>query len=449
MVQPSLSYREQIDMRARRLLLGSGFMAFLVMAPSLVFGQTVGVRWRGSLDEAKVEASQTGRLVLLHFWSPNCGPCRKLESAVFPMPQVGAAIEKNYVPVKIDASASSAMAYAYKVDRVPSDVILTAHGNVLATYTSPLTQQGYLAKLGEVVAQFGGQRSRPAVATKPQQVNAAYAGLQGSQMQATSTPVANLVAQGAASNVTPATSALATSALNPPPSSQPSQAVDRYALPDRQYHSSPKKTEVPANAMPSSYRNPYMAQQMQTSAVHQTSAVAYPSQQPTTASTVPQAAVSSTVPGTGPATATVATKNASKTPSVHAKLPAGSPPLGFDGYCPVSLKFDKKWVRGDVKYGAIHRGRTYLFVGEGQRQQFLANPDAYSPVFSGMDPVAFLDSKQTIEGSRRFGFEYRGAFYLFSSSETMQKFASQPDRYAVGVRQAMVQLDAGSGTLRR
>jgi protein disulfide-isomerase len=326
-------------------------------------------------------------------------------------------------------------------------VILTAQGNILATYTSPLTQQGYLAKLSAVVAQFGGQGSKPAAVPGPRQVNAAYAGLQGNQMHATSTPLANPVAGASASNVTPATSAMAAAALNPQPASQPSQNVNRYALPTRQYNSSPKKPEVPVNAMPSSYRNPYMAQQMQTSPVQQTAAVAYPSQQPATASTVPPAVVSKTVrePGAG----TLATKNSPKTSPDNAQLPAGSPPLGFDGYCPVTLKFDKKWVRGDVKYGAIHRGRTYLFVGEGQRQQFLANPDAYSPVFSGMDPVAFLDSKQTIEGSRRYGFEYRGAFYLFSSSETMQKFASQPDSYAVGVRQAMVQLDAGSGTIRR
>jgi protein disulfide-isomerase len=364
---------------------------------------------------------------------------------------VGAAIEKNYVPVKVNAISSSAMAYAFKVDRVPSDVILTSHGNILATYTSPLTQQDYLAKLSEVVTQFGRQGSKPVAVAGPRQVNAAYAGLQGSRMQAASTPVGipvNPVAQQAsASNATPATSALATAALNPPPASQPSQSVDRYALPIRQ-NSSPQKPEVPANAMPSSYRNPYMAPQMQSSAVTRTGApAAYPSQRPATTNTVPPAVTSNTVNGAVAATMTKA--KIPKTSSTISQLPAGSPPLGFEGYCPVTLKFDKKWVRGNVQYGAIHRGRTYLFVGDGQRQQFLANPDAYSPVFSGMDPVALLDNKQTVEGSRKYGFEYRGAFYLFSNSETMQKFASQPDRYAAGVRQAMVQHDGGSGVIRR
>ncbi len=132
------------------------------------------------------------------------------------------------------------------------------------------------------------------------------------------------------------------------------------------------------------------------------------------------------------------------------KLPAGTPELAFDGYCPVSLQEAQKWVRGKKTFGAIHRGRTYLFAGEGQRKKFLVTPDAFSPVFSGYDPVQILDENKQVTGIRKFGYEYRGAFYLFSSKETMARFASQPDRYSAGVRQAMNRMDAAAGgTIRR
>ena len=130
-------------------------------------------------------------------------------------------------------------------------------------------------------------------------------------------------------------------------------------------------------------------------------------------------------------------------------LPAGSPPLAFEGFCSVTLKSERKWVKGNTTYGAVHRGRTFLFTGESQRQKFLANPDAYSPVFSGYDAVVMLEQNQAVEGSRRFGYEYRGAFYLFNSQETMNKFASNPDRYSAQVRQAMNRLDSNLGTIRR
>ena len=114
------------------------------------------------------------------------------------------------------------------------------------------------------------------------------------------------------------------------------------------------------------------------------------------------------------------------------------------------LKSSRKWVSGNPVYGAIHRGRTYLFTGESQRQQFLASPDAYSPVFSGLDAVLMLDKNQAVEGSRKYGYEYRGAFYLFHSPETMAKFSNDPDRYSAQVRQAMNRLDGKlGGTIRR
>ena len=116
----------------------------------------------------------------------------------------------------------------------------------------------------------------------------------------------------------------------------------------------------------------------------------------------------------------------------------------------MSLRQAKKWVRGKQAFGAIHRGCTYLFASEAQRQQFLANPDAYSPVFSGNDPVKMLDENQEVAGHREYGFEYRNAFYLFSSKETMERFAKQPDLYSMGVRQAMNRMDAtADGTIRR
>lgn len=124
--------------------------------------------------------------------------------------------------------------------------------------------------------------------------------------------------------------------------------------------------------------------------------------------------------------------------------------MAFDGCCPVTLKLLNKWEPGNTAFGAIHRGRTYLFTGDEQRRQFLANPDSFSPVFAGYDPVLLLDRKQSVPGSRKFGFRYGDAFYLFSSAETRDRFQASPHTYAAGVRQAMARVDGGpSGIIRR
>ena len=64
---------------------------------------------------------------------------------------------------------------------------------------------------------------------------------------------------------------------------------------------------------------------------------------------------------------------------------------------------NERWVRGDPRWGAIHRGRLYLFGGEAQKQRFMGNPDYYSPVLSGNDPVLALDQQQIVPGRRQHG----------------------------------------------
>ena len=125
---------------------------------------------------------------------------------------------------------------------------------------------------------------------------------------------------------------------------------------------------------------------------------------------------------------------------------SGRTPLGLEGYCPVTLRREQRWAPGDKRFGIIHRGCLYLFAGPQQQQQFWENPDSFSPVLSGSDPVLALDNGATVAGQREYGVEYNGQVYLFSSESTLQHFSRNPERYAGGVRQAM-QVSTGT-TLR-
>jgi protein disulfide-isomerase len=118
-------------------------------------------------------------------------------------------------------------------------------------------------------------------------------------------------------------------------------------------------------------------------------------------------------------------------------LPPNAPPLGFDGYCPVSMRQHWKWVAGDPRYGVVHVGRTYWFASPNEQQQFLADPHRFSPALSGMDPVMAIDHRQQVPGKREHSIDYDNLFYMFSSEATLQQFAASPERYATSVRQAM------------
>ena len=383
-------------------------IALLSLAATASFSRAETVRWRSNIDAAKIEATQSGKLVLLHFWTPSCGPCRALDQDVFSQPQIGDFLEQHFVPVKVNADLSPALSGVYQIQRVPSDIVLSAQGNVVAKLSCPLQADAYAAQLGNVASHYTQFMANPSAAARPT-TQAAYGGLQVGQYNAQ--PVATSAPHAVPTDATVVTPAAAYSTANPYVSGPPASA--QAAVQDvAQPSASP--------AAPQNYINPYIP-------------AAAPATPPVAAATAPPAT---------PATP-VARQSIAPQPTAP-QLPPGSPALAFDGYCPVTLKSARKWVVGNTQFGAVHRGRTFLFTGEAERQQFLASPDSYSPVFSGMDPVLMLDQNKMVEGSRKYGYEYRGAFYLFHSPATMAHFANDPVRYATQVRQAMNRSDASA-----
>ena len=108
----------------------------------------------------------------------------------------------------------------------------------------------------------------------------------------------------------------------------------------------------------------------------------------------------------------------------------GTPPFGLDGFCSVTLCEKQKWEPGDRRWGAIHRGRTYLFMGSDEQRRFLADPDRYAPVISGNDVVAAIDQGQAVPGVREHGVYFGGRIYLFASEASLEQFSRNPNVYA-------------------
>jgi YHS domain-containing protein len=130
----------------------------------------------------------------------------------------------------------------------------------------------------------------------------------------------------------------------------------------------------------------------------------------------------------------VRTPNDIPRPSAPQQPPAGAlapnPPLALDGYCAVTLAEGERWSKGDVMWGVRHRGRTYLFASEQQKQRFMADPDRYSPILSGYDPTRYIDSGEVVPGQRRHGMWFRGKIYLFADEDSLQRFSLRPEYYA-------------------
>ncbi|MCE5267264.1 MAG: hypothetical protein LLG00_05205 [Planctomycetaceae bacterium] len=115
-------------------------------------------------------------------------------------------------------------------------------------------------------------------------------------------------------------------------------------------------------------------------------------------------------------------------PAVHPKVVA--PMVAIEGFCPVELLRNGRWVQGDTRWTVVYKGLIYRLSGAKQRQEFAASPEAFAPVNGGNDPVVSIEQHRSVPGQSAYCATYGGRLYMFSSDTTLSRFNSDPQRYA-------------------
>ncbi len=347
------------------------------------------LHWDATIESAKATASRSNKLVLVLFSAPWCTACHHLESDISNQAGAVAALEANFVPVKLNYDFYANTAKQFGVTRLPTTVILapTPQGEVLAVIPERLPVDEYLSKLNKVAADAKRQAAGVFAQIQP------------------GPPVGSPAAIG----------------QSPPVGQSP---VAGSAPPANPFRSAQAVAGPPSSAGPG--QNP--AVPLAAPAANLASALPGPSANAATAD--PRLAVA---PGAG--------LSGSRPPDPQRPAenvqPSARPPVALDGFCPVQLAENSRWQPGKRSWGAIHRGRTYLFAGAEERRRFLADPDRYAPVSSGDDVVLLLEQGRSVSGYREHGLRFDGHVYLFAAEGTLEKFSSNPRYYAERALQAL------------
>ncbi|MBP61339.1 MAG: hypothetical protein CMJ62_07410 [Planctomycetaceae bacterium] len=433
-------------MRAQRRVLALVLLLQLIFLDQ-AFSQGR-VAWVPTLEMAQQIAAQNNQLILLHFWSPTCAPCVRLEHTVFADPSVSQALARDYVPVKINAEQTPETAKRYGISRIPGDVVISPTGQVLHHGPSPMTVRAFVAHF--------------------QQIAAANQSLPG-KLAANSGPS---ITRGATNRAPMAWQQNPLTQRSPAgnTSSPPAQQGSRYRNPDvysDTVASPPYQTgtsgTLPYNVSPSETVAPRYSVDQEQPVINRHDYQQQPvtGRQPVVQSNAPagNSYVSperqlSVRPGnqygnnSNPLTGNVTPGNGGRGAPLYQQGPPAvaqevgihaSPTTGLDGYCPVTLGERSRWQLGDPRWGAIHRGKTYLFAGLAEQQRFMANPDFYAPMLSGHDSVVYIEQGRLVPGTREHGVFYRQQVYLFSSEESLQRFWQGPERFHAAAFQAMRQ----------
>ena len=362
---------------------------------------------------------QTGRPILLHFEQPNCKGSLYAHQSTFTHPEFIQVIYDHFVPVRINVLAKPELGKKFKITQTPTDIILDAEGEIIYSGITEPNAVSYATKLATyaTVSNDSEQTLDIDVGFEVDTVDFKSP----SHSDGVVAPANYPQGQQAQPNYRPQNQQYQqqqqTKAARQVPKQMPAQTQPRanYPQPQQQYNQRPPVQQIPlpqsGQALPSTY----------------------PSTQAPTQSATPQRQQQ------------IHQRPIEKQlqpPVVHVPPAVNNQPkLGLNGYCPVSLSdlnnTGAKWVKGDPKYGIIHRGRLYLFAGQHQLDVFKKFPERLAPVISGYDPVIFTDHHQLIDGVRELGVSYKGQVYLFQSKQSLQQFWTAPDRYAANANAAM------------
>jgi YHS domain-containing protein len=102
----------------------------------------------------------------------------------------------------------------------------------------------------------------------------------------------------------------------------------------------------------------------------------------------------------------------------------------LDGYCPVCIIEMKKWVRGNPNHKAEYDGKTYYFPGEKQKEVFLADPAKYVPALGGDCTVCYVKLGKRVPGNVHHAAFHGKRLFLFPGDAQQQEFLANAEKYA-------------------
>ncbi len=416
-------------------------------------GQTVD--WQIDLGQATALAKEQNKLVLLHFSASWCHPCKTLETFVFSNSQVQRSMAENVIAVKIDVDEFPEIVKEYGVAGVPFDVAITPNGRIVSRRSSPLEAAGYddmIQSLSKTIQVLTSGKDSPLNQNLDELKHKIYSD--------------NHVAEH------PPLAPVRPSHLGADPSfesqelkrnsqfvtAEPRGTANAKLVISNPYLSSNNANAAlkPADVPPSSakigsqriYNENFLKSDLPVKATSNSTVAANQSAQenaPAAAAQPVRSLNNLVIAGKAKINPT-GTGNAS--PPANPK-----PEFALHGKCPVTLLKEGRWTDGDPQWGCVHRNRTYLFASAVNLQEFQNDPDGFSPLLAGYDPVIFDRSGEMVAGAEEHGV-FMGKtpnqrIVLFANQETRAEFQSNPRKYIETIRQAMQSSGGSSSTILR
>ena len=354
--------------------------------------QPPSIRWETDLNVAMARAEREQRPLFIHFIGNDCQPAAQMANEVFVQPNIVAQLNANFVMVRINASENAALAQQFAVTSIPTDLVIKPNRMLLHRRTGGITAEKfakYLAYLQETIQAEKGQAAPPPATPLMTAANSA-----GSPNQML--PPSAVVQPQSEMNAFPG-------AIRDPLMQQ--QSLQQPPMVGGPMSAAP--VSVGPVSVPQPPANPLRAAEV-TTARPAMNGLQNPPQTPN---------------NPAPAMPVVMT-NEPAPPKATVEVP-----LALEGFCPVTLCAEERWISGNPAYCTMYQGHIFRFASLEALGTFAQNPANYMPVAMGEDIILKVERNKRVNGNRQFGAWFQGRVFLFSSQESLDTFATRPEYY--------------------
>jgi len=101
------------------------------------------VEWVEDFEAAKARAAESNKLLLIDFYATWCYACKTMDRGVFPREDVAEALG-NWVAVKIDVDKQRQIARDFRIEVLPTLVVLSPQGEPLARISEAMDARGFI-----------------------------------------------------------------------------------------------------------------------------------------------------------------------------------------------------------------------------------------------------------------------------------------------------------------
>jgi len=138
--------------------------AILIASLASAAALAEGPDWRTDYNQARREATEKSKPILLEFVSENCVWCKKLETTTLRDPAIASLLNEQYVPIKVDPQRDAELIQRLQIASFPTMLLAAPDGRIITIVEGYLEAEKLLTHL-----QAAAVACRPkAVARDPQ-----------------------------------------------------------------------------------------------------------------------------------------------------------------------------------------------------------------------------------------------------------------------------------------